>query len=156
MKTNKMVMASMLAALICIATMVIQIPIPFGYLNLGDAFVLVAAFVLPCNMAILASAIGAGLADILLGYAVYAPATVIIKGLMAFAAFRIYKGSAKTGIIAGVCAEIIMVLGYFLYEGTFLYGFASSLASVPLNALQGLCGVVVSLAVMKIIKNKIK
>ena len=40
-KTQSMVMAAMLAALTCAATMVIKIPSPLhGYINLGDCIVL--------------------------------------------------------------------------------------------------------------------
>ena len=47
MRLLKLVFAAMFAALICVATMVIQIPSPMnGYVNFGDCFILVAAWVL--------------------------------------------------------------------------------------------------------------
>lgn len=46
-KWEKLVFTSMFTALTCIATMVIQIPSPMnGYLNLGDAAVLLGAWIL--------------------------------------------------------------------------------------------------------------
>ena len=46
-------------------------------------------------------------------------------------------------IIGAVVAEIIMILGYYLVESTFLgYGFVGALASVPANAVQALFGIV--------------
>lgn len=46
-ETKKIVMTVLLAALICIVTMMIKIPSPLkGYLNLGDGFVLVAGWIL--------------------------------------------------------------------------------------------------------------
>ena len=33
-------MTAVMAALICVMTMVVQIPIPLGYAHLGDAFIL--------------------------------------------------------------------------------------------------------------------
>ena len=43
----KLCTAAMFAALICVATMLIQIPSPLnGYVNFGDCFILVAAWVL--------------------------------------------------------------------------------------------------------------
>ena len=72
--------------------MLIRIPTPLkGYINLGDAIVLLCAFLLPPSYAFFAAGIGSMLADIFSGYAVYAPATFIIKGLMALAAYFIFK-----------------------------------------------------------------
>ena len=46
-KTKKIVVAAMLAALTCVATMIIKIPSPLkGYLNLGDCVVLLAGWML--------------------------------------------------------------------------------------------------------------
>ena len=46
-KTQKIVMASLLAALCCVATMIIKIPSPLkGYLNLGDCVVLLSGWIL--------------------------------------------------------------------------------------------------------------
>ena len=41
---QKLILAAMFAALSCVATMMIQIPAPTGYVNLGDAFVILAGF----------------------------------------------------------------------------------------------------------------
>lgn len=83
----KLCVTGMFTALICVATMVIQIPAPIvGFLNLGDCFVLVAAWILGPWYGFVAGGIGSALADLLTGFAQYIPATLIIKGLMAVAA----------------------------------------------------------------------
>ena len=71
------------AALICVLTMVIVIPIPAtqGFINIGDAGVMIAGLLLGPVIGGLAGGIGSALADIFLGYTIYAPATLIIKGL---------------------------------------------------------------------------
>ena len=58
-------------ALICVATMVIQIPIPLGYAHLGDCMILLATYLLGPVAGMLASGIGSAMADILTGYANY-------------------------------------------------------------------------------------
>ena len=74
----------MLAALCCVATMIIKIPSPLkGYLNLGDCVVLLSGWLLGPAYGFAAAGIGSALADIFSGYVIYAPATFIIKGLMA-------------------------------------------------------------------------
>ena len=158
-KTKKIVIAALIAALACIATMIIKIPTPLkGYINLGDCIVLVAGWILSPAYAFLAAGLGSALADIFSGYATYAPATFVIKGLMALIAlygFRLLNkrlGNAPSRIISGFIAEAIMVLGYFVFEG-FLYGFAPSVVNIPANAIQGIgnliLGVILIIAFQK-------
>ena len=94
--TQKIAVTALLAALTCVATMVIKIPSPMkGYLNLGDCVVLTAGWMLSPVYGFLAAGLGSALADLFSGYVVYAPATFLIKGLMALAAYYIYKALNK-------------------------------------------------------------
>ena len=149
LKTKKIVISALIAALACVATMVIQIPSPLkGYINLGDCVVLMAGWMLSPAYAFLAAGLGSALADIFSGYVIYAPVTFIIKGLMAVIAFYGFKllnkklNKTLSRIISGISAESLMVLGYFIFEG-FLYGFIPSLVNVPANSIQGIAGIVV-------------
>ena len=86
--TKKLVTSSLLAALICIATMSIKIPLPTkGYLNLGDCIILFSAWTLWPMYGFLAAGIGSALADLFAGYAVYVHVTFVIKGAMALVAY---------------------------------------------------------------------
>ena len=90
--TQKIAVTALLAALTCVATMVIKIPSPMkGYLNLGDCVVLTAGWMLSPVYGFLAAGLGSALADLFSGYVVYAPATFLIKGLMALVARFVYK-----------------------------------------------------------------
>ena len=155
-KTKKIVVASLMAALTCVATMIIKIPSPLeGYLNLGDCVVLVAGWMLSPAYGFLAAGLGSALADLLSGYAIYAPATFVIKGLMALAAFAVYKllqkrvGKFSARLIGGVTAEVLMIAGYFVFEG-FMYGFGPSVVNIPANAVQGVAGIIVGLLLIKV------
>ena len=76
--TRKIVIASMLAVLTCVATMIIKIPSPMkGYLNLGDCVVLLAGWMLSPVYGFVAAGLGSGLADLFSGYVFYAPATFV-------------------------------------------------------------------------------
>lgn len=156
-KTVKLVLAALFAALCCVATMLIHIPIPAtnGYINLGDGVVLLGAFLLGPVYGMAAGGLGSMLADLLLGYAAYAPGTLVIKGLMALCAALIVKkaGGRTAGLILGALAgELVMVLGYFAYESTLLgYGLAAA-ASIPGNALQGAGGFVVGVLACKALR----
>ena len=160
--TKRIVTASMLAALVCVATMIITIPSPLkGYINLGDCVVLLSGWVLSPLYGFLAAGIGSALADVFSGYITYAPATFMIKGLMAIIAYFGFRllhkrlGSFSSRIISGTLSEIIMILGYFVFEG-FLYGFVPSLVNIPANAVQGVAGLIIGTILIKLFeKNKI-
>lgn len=154
-KTKKIVLSALMMALTCIATMIIKIPSPLkGYLNLGDCIVLTSGWILPPAYGFLAAGLGSALADIFAGYITYAPATFVIKGLMALIAFFGFKllnkkiGNLVSRIISGVVAEITMILGYFLFEGL-LYGFVPSMVNIPANGVQGAAGIIVGILLIK-------
>ena len=156
-KTKKLVFAALLAALVCVSTLIITVTLPGGgYFNLGDCFVITSGVVLGPLFGFLAAAIGSGLADIISGYALYAPATFIIKGLMALVVgFICLKNNKMLKVFfSGVVAEIIMIAGYFLYE-LMLNGFSLAILGVAGNALQGVVGVITSFVlVLLLTKNK--
>lgn len=153
-KLLKLVLGALFAALCCVATMLIHIPMPAtnGYINLGDGMVLLGAFLLGPSYGFAAGGLGSMLADILLGYASYAPGTFLIKGgtaLIAALVARNAHGKRGSLILGAVLGEMFMVLGYFAYEALVLcYGLAA-LASITGNAIQGAVGAVISLAVYK-------
>ncbi|MBQ9861070.1 MAG: ECF transporter S component [Clostridia bacterium] len=161
-KTKKIVMAALMAALTCVATMIIKIPSPLkGYVNLGDCIVLVAGWMLSPTYGFLAAGLGSALADVFSGYMTYAPATFVIKGVMALVAFYGFRflrkklGNLPCGILSGVAAELVMILGYFVFEG-FLYGFLPSAVNIPANAVQAALGVVIGVLLAKVFeKSKI-
>lgn len=137
-KIKRLVFAALFAALACAATF-IHIPVPSmtnGYVNLGDCFVLLAGFCLGPVYGGLAGGIGSALTDLLGGYFLYAPATLIIKFLMAFCAALLSKALKKhmpspaAFVISSAVGEVIMIGGYFVYE-LFLYGAAALSAAFP-------------------------
>ena len=152
----KLCTAAMFAALICVATMLIQIPSPLnGYVNFGDCFILVAAWVLGPVWGFAAGGIGSALADMFTGYFHYVPGTFVIKGLIAVAAALISRSEKLRlpAYIAGAAAgEVIMVGGYYLYAALLLgKSFAGAAASVPGNLVQGAFGLVCGVVIIRII-----
>lgn len=156
--TFKIVITALFAALICVATMLVQIPIPAtgGYANLGDGVILICAFLMHPLYAVIAAGLGSFLADILAGYVSYAFGTLIIKAGVALIAAMIYRKLKKSGetknvlvsmILSGVLAEIFMILGYFVYEAVVLgLGMAAAGAIVG-NLGQAVVGVIVACVV---------
>ena len=160
--TRQLVFAAMLAALTCVATMIIKVPSPLkGYLNLGDCVVLFIGWMLSPVYGFVAAGLGSALADLFSGYITYAPATFIIKGVMAVIAFGGFKllhnvaGNLPARIISGVVAEIFMVAGYFVFEG-FLYGFIPSIVNIPANGVQGAAGLILGCVLAKMFEKSTK
>ena len=149
-KIRKLVLAALLAALVCVATMVVQIPSPMqGYVNLGDCFVLLSGWLLGPWYGGAAAGIGSMLVDLLSGYGHYVPGTLIIKGVDAMAAALIFRalGRGKTGmLVSGIVGETIMVLGYFAYASMILGKGLAAAASIPGNIVQGIAGIAIGLA----------
>ena len=94
-KLHRLVLAALFTALTTVMTMVIQVPSPMqGYVNLGDCGVLLSAWVLGPVWGGAAAGVGSMLADLLSGYAHYAPGTLVIKTCMAVAAALILVPSS--------------------------------------------------------------
>ena len=157
MKTNtrKIVFAALFAAIICVITAFVKVPMPlYGYVNLGDAMVICAGALLGPVGAI-SALIGSALADLFASYVQYAIPTAIIKCVMALLVWLFVRSNKNINMIlytiSGVLAEIVMVLGYFLFEA-FYYDKVVALANIPYNLLQGglsLVGAVVIMIVLK-------
>lgn len=149
--TKKMTQTSLFAALVCVSTMIIKIPIPVtnGYIHFGDAFVTLSGIFLGPVYGALAGGLGSALADVISGYAIYAIPTLFIKALMAGGIGYIYpklctkvKHTTMNYILCGIYATSILVSGYFIFE-KFMYGNAAFI-SIPANILQGISGIIIS------------
>jgi len=94
-------------------------------------------------------ALGTMLADVVGGYASYAPATLVIKAVMAVAAYfvsRLLKKAIRREkldvlprAVSALVGEALMVLGYFFFEGVLLGMGMGAAPNLLGNALQGVC-----------------
>ncbi len=155
----RLTFAALFAALVFVGTVCITVPLPFGYFNLGDGFLLIAAWVVGGAYAAVAAGAGAAIADLMLA-PIYAPATVVIKVIMVVLAIVISKAIIKAAPslsivgygVSAVVAELFMVAGYYVYESA-LYGFVPALASVTGNLLQGAAATAISVVVISILSS---
>lgn len=162
MKTKRLVISSLFAAIIFLATVILKLPsfVGGGYINLGDSVILLSAFLLDPLASGLAAGIGSFIADLVVGASIYAVPTFIIKFLMGFVVGNIFKKMSSTKInlpriiICGIIGEAIMIFGYFLYE-IFLYGIITALTSSLLGLIQAITSILVAtILYFKFIKNK--
>lgn len=147
MKTRDLVLASLFASLVFIGTYFFSFPLPtgIGYIHLGDTFVYLGGALLGPIGGALAAGVGSSLADLLLGYAQYAPVTFVVKGLNAFIVGTAFKVMIKSEdallkkitvfVISAAIAGTTMVLGYFFYE-IILYQLPGALPGILMNGIQ--------------------
>jgi len=74
---------SVFTAVIAVSTMFLSVNIPAtrGYFNIGESAIYLAAILFGRSIGGVSSGLGSMIADITLGYWLYAPATFIVKGL---------------------------------------------------------------------------
>jgi uncharacterized membrane protein len=157
--TVNLTLAAVFAALVFIVTSQIPpIPIPAtsGYFNVGETIIYIAALLFGPLVGALSGGIGAMLADMYLGFSVFAPGTLVIKGAEGAIVGLINLQLRKYIPNATVCAVVSvtvggleMVTGYFLYEQLVLgYPFVLALEEVPFNIVQMLIGLVIAVPIM--------
>jgi len=139
--TKYLTSSAMFAALVLVLTY-FHTPMPNangGYVHLGDAAIFLAACILPSPYACAVAAVGAGLADIISGFAIWAPATIIIKILIVLM-FTSEKNKilCKRNVVALAPALFITVAGYYVSEAIIYGNWATPVASVMGNVIQWL------------------
>lgn len=162
MKALELTATSIMAALVCVATLFFIVPIPAtqGYFNVGDAMIVTAAIVFGPMVGAIAGGVGASIADILAGYAYFAPFTLIIKGIEGAIVGVIYS-KMKSGFfsklfIAWIIGGLEMVAGYFIVEYLILGYGSAAFVEAPFNITQmlvaGIVGIPLSLALKRVLK----
>ncbi len=158
-ETRDFVLCSILMALTTIMTIIVQIPIAatHGYVNMGDTVVLFTGLYLGKKHGAIVGGFGSALADLITGYVVYAPITLVAKGLEGFVCGLIAEKipTKKGKLLASIISGMIMVFGYFIGE-IFLFGLKTSMLAVPANSLQACFGIISSLLIFSGVKKALK
>lgn len=150
MKTQKIVVTALFSALVFVATYFLTIPVQIGYINFGDAFLLLAGVLVGPWGAGICGALGGAIADLASGFAIYAPFTLVVKfveGVLCGLLFNLLKKRDKLyfagTFFAFVVSALWMVFGY-LITNTILYSFEAALLTVVNDLLQA--GISVAIA----------
>ncbi len=131
-KVTRMCLAGVFTAVVFVFTAYLHIPSHTGYTHVGDAFIYLAACLLPLPYAMFVGAGGALLADCLTGFALWAPGSVIIKT----AAVLFFSRKSKTivgwrNVLALIPASAVCIGGYYLYESLITGNFIAPLSGIP-------------------------
>jgi uncharacterized membrane protein len=172
-KTLDICQVALMAAIVFMTTWFIHVPsfTNMGVVHIGDSMIFTAAILFSRKKAVAASALGMALFDILSGYAIWSPFTLVIKGMMAFITVLIayrkdYKGNnILNNILAFVIAGIWMIVAYY-FAGVAVSHFAFNMDAVksfivPLsdifgNVLEVTVGIIIAVPLSKAIKEGLK
>ncbi len=138
---------AVLIALTAVFTLLIRIPTPArGYVNLSDVAITFAGLVFGPWVGAIAGGVGTALADLLGGFAPYAPISFVAHGLQGLLVGWIghRQGSLPRMILAWLAGAVAMLAGYLL-GGALYVGLPTALLEVPLNAFQTLVGALVGI-----------
>lgn len=155
----RIALMAVLTAVVVVFTLVVRVPTPIkGYISLCDVVIVFSAYLFGPWVAAIAGGLGTGIADVIGGYAQWAPLSFVIHGLQGLLIALIARaglpsgvpGDAKLGrlLVAGVIGALVMTGGYYV-AGGFLYGFEAALVEIPLNLMQSGVGVVLGIAVSR-------
>ncbi|HDJ66295.1 MAG TPA: hypothetical protein ENF33_01075 [Nitrososphaeria archaeon] len=115
-------------ALVMASTMMINVYVPAtrGYFNLGECMIYLIALLFDPLTAAFAGGVGSALADIALGYLIYAPATLLIKAAEGAVASKLAKKIRTKGesillptaflVVAGYFT-LVLIIGYTIFAG---------------------------------------
>ncbi|MBQ4059015.1 MAG: ECF transporter S component [Lachnospiraceae bacterium] len=143
-RTRQITLDGMFVALTLVFTAFVNIQIPSfggagGLIHLGNVPLLIGAMVYGKRTGAIAGALGMGLFDLLSGWVMWAPCTILTCGLMGFTIGVICekKKTMFCKLLAIVIALVIKIVGYFAFEAAIIgNGMVAALKSVPGNVIQ--------------------
>ncbi|MEK3977242.1 MULTISPECIES: ECF transporter S component [unclassified Psychrobacillus] len=163
-KTNTfdLILSAMLIALVFVATLTLNIKLPIaangGLVHLGTAMLFIASILFGPKKGALAGAIGMGLFDLISGWTLWAPFTVVARGLQGYIVGKIAwslgrKGNSITFNLLAIFTSIPVMLGvYYICERVLFGSWVIPLASIPGNIVQNVVGILVAIPVCILLK----
>ena len=160
--TKDLVETALLTTLVFVATAFINIRLPIlssgGLVHLGNVILFAAAILFGKKKGAIAGAVGMAIFDLSSGWALWAPFTLVVRGIMGYVVGTIAYSNNKNGdnflinILAVFVSGIWMIIGYYITE-VILYGnLLAPVASIPGNITQLVVGLVLGLPLAKILK----
>lgn len=141
-KIRELAITAISLVLVYVFTAVINIRLPIaangGLVHLGNVPLFIAAILFGRKTGMIAGGVGMALFDLLSGWTLWAPFTLVIVGAMGFVVGAICYGKKSYAryIVAMILACAIKIVGYYIAEG-FIYGnWIAPVTSIPGNLVQ--------------------
>ena len=140
-------LVAVLIALVTVLTLLVRVPTPArGYVNLSDAAITFAALAFGPWVGAIAGGVGTAIADLLGGFAPYAPISFVAHGVQGLLVGLIggRRRDLPRLVLAWLAGAVAMVTGYLL-GGALYVGLPTALLEVPLNVMQTVVGALVGI-----------
>ncbi|HOB30107.1 MAG TPA: ECF transporter S component [Bacillota bacterium] len=138
-----LVVLGLVTSIVLVSTMFLKLPTATGYVHLGDGVIYAVSLALGPLYGIVAGALGSALADVLGGYVIWAPWTLVIKGVAGYLVAKLgHKKDRKNQILAMVVASAWIIAGYAIGTAV-IYSPMAVLAESLGNVVQTGSGIII-------------
>lgn len=158
-QTKQLVYAALGIALVFICTLFINVRLPIaangGLVHLGNVPLFIIAIIYGRRFGAIAGGLGMALFDVMGGWFLWAPFTLVIVGLMGYTVGAICERNQtlKAYVLALMAACLIKVVGYYGAEWIIYGNWLAPMTSIPGNLVQiGLAAVITLPIVAKLRK----
>lgn len=163
-KTNTfdIVLSALLIGLVFSATAFLNIKLPIaasgGLVHLGTAMLFIAAIMFGPKKGALAGAAGMGLFDVMGGWLVWAPITIVARFVQGWIVGSISHANGRDGkstrwnVVAMAASIPVMMAIYYVGEAFLYSNWIAPLASMPGDLLQNVIGLAIAIPVCRVLK----
>lgn len=161
-KTFDLIQTAMLIALIFIATLFLNLKLPIaangGLVHLGTAMLFIASILFGPKKGAIAGAVGMGLFDLISGWTLWAPFTIVARGLQGYIVGKIAWSNGRNGssiafnLLAIIISVPVMLAVYYICERVLYGSWVLPLASIPGNIVQNVVGIIIAIPVCIMLK----
>ncbi len=154
---KKLTINALCIALTFVATAFINLRLPItangGLVHLGNVALFVSAVIFGKKTGAIAGGIGMALFDVMGGWLLWAPFTLVVVGLMGFVVGLVTEKHKKVSniLLAFALALVIKIIGYYFAEGIIYGNWIAPVTSIPGNIVQIVVGAVIALPIIKIL-----
>jgi len=161
-RTFDLIITSMLIALVFVATVLLNIKLPItangGLVHLGTAVLFISSILFGPKKGAIAGAVGMGLFDLMGPWILWAPITLLARGLQGYIVGKIAWSKARNGsslalnLIATIVSIPFMLGVYYLGEAIIFKSWIVPAASIPGNIVQNVVGLCIAIPVCVVLK----
>ena len=154
-RVKSLAITAICLVLVYVFTAVVNIRLPFapngGLVHLGNVPLFVAAILFGKRTGMIAGGIGMGLFDLLSGWTLWAPFTLVIVGCMGLVVGAITEKRKNMGfiVLALIAACAIKIVGYYFAEVVIYGNWVVPFTSIPGNLIQIGVAAVITLIIIK-------
>ena len=161
-QTFDLIISALLIALVFVATVFLNIKLPFGsnggLVHLGTAMLFIASILFGPKKGAIAGSLGMAIFDLLSGWTIWAPGTFIARGLQGYIVGKIAWSNGRNGqsivfnLIGMIVSVPVMLVVYYLWEAVIFGNWINPALSIPGNLIQNAVGIIVAIPVCIVLK----